>query len=293
MQGLNVLFHEAGHAAHLSNVTLNAPCFSHEHTPSSPAFLETQAKFFDALPGDPCWLRRYARNTAGEPMPDEMIRARVETQQAFLAYSERRDLVPTYFELALYSMDDAERTVDSVLDLARSITQRILGVPHHTNYVLTTPHPIYHDIAVYYHGYLLAKMAAAQTRAHLFRTLGYIVDNPAVGPLLAKHYWAPGNSQTLDQMLENFTGERLKGTYLAAECNRSPQETWVLAQEAFERSERASAEAPQTSGHAGVTGLDASISIVHGAERVATNAESLAAMYAAFETWIGQFATTS
>jgi hypothetical protein len=279
VQGLNVLFHEAGHAAHMSNVTCNSPCFSQEFAPSSPAFLEAQAKFFDALPSDPCWIKRYALNAVGEPMPDDMIQTRVEARQAFLAYTERRDLVPTYFEWALYSMDDAQRTADSVLDLARSVTQEILGVPGHTDYVLAMPHPVYHDIAVYYHGYLLAKMAAAQTRAYLTRTLGYIVDNPAVGPLLARHCWASGNSVTLDQTLQSLTGEGLTASYLAAECNRSPQEAWTLAQEAFAQSEGASS--PANAGD-----LDASISIVHGAERIATNEESLPAMYAAFETWI-------
>ncbi|MGF6243776.1 oligoendopeptidase F [Paraburkholderia sp. GAS38] len=281
LQGLNVLFHEAGHAAHFSNVARNSPCFSHIYAPSSPAYLETQAKFFDALPGDPCWIRRYARNATGEPMPDDMLRSRVESNQAFLAHAERRDLVPTYFERALYAMDDAERTMESVLELARSLTLRILGVPHHTGYVLSMPHPIYHDIAVYYHGYLLAKMAASQTRAYLTRSLGYIVDNPAVGPLLAKHYWTSGNSLTLDQTLRNMTGESLTSAYLATECNRSPQEAWALAQEAFERADRV---APLMA--TGEGDLDASISIVHGAQRIATNEASLPAMYAEFEAWI-------
>lgn len=129
LQGLNVLFHEAGHAAHFSNVTMNSPCFSQEFPPSSPALLEAQAKFFDALPSDPCWLRRYATDANGRPMPDDRIRARVEARQAFLAHAERRDLVPTYFERALYDMDDADRTADAVLDLARSATERILGIP--------------------------------------------------------------------------------------------------------------------------------------------------------------------
>jgi hypothetical protein len=279
LQGLNVLFHEAGHAAHFSNVTLNSPCFSQEFAPSSPALLETQAKFFDALPSDPCWLKRYAADACGNPMPQDMIRSRVETRQAFLAYTERRDLVPTYFEWALYSMDDSERTLDSVLALARSVTERVLGIAGHTDYVLATPHPIYHDIAVYYHGYLLAKMAAAQTRAYLVRALGYIVDNPEVGRLLAKRYWAPGNSVTLDQALVSLTGEPLSAAYLAAECNRSHEDIKALILEAFSQSERAS---PSTS----ACDLDVSISVVHGAQRIASNDESLAAMYAAFETWV-------
>ena len=286
LRGINVLFHEAGHAAHFSNVTLNSPCFSHGFAPTTPAYLETQAKFFEALPGDPCWIRRYARNADGEPMPDEMIRAGVESNRAFLAYSERRDLVPTYFERALYAMDDAERTTESVLDLERSLTQRILGVSNNTVHVLSMPHPIYHDMAVYYQGYLLAKMAASQTRAYLTRTLGYIVDNPEVGPLLVKHCWSTGNSLTLDQTLRNMTGEGLTSAYLADDCNRSSQEAWALAQEAIERTDRARAAQAETSGD-----LDASISIVHGAQRIATNEESLPAMYAAFEAWIEDMAT--
>ncbi|PQV50071.1 M3 family metallopeptidase [Paraburkholderia sp. BL21I4N1] len=286
LQGLNVLFHEAGHAAHYANVTRNSPCFAQEFAPSSPALLEAQAKFFDALPADPCWLRRYAMDAAGKPMPEEAIRARVEARQAFLAYSERRDLVPTYFEWALYNMDDAQRTPDSILELARSVTKRILGIAGHTNYVLATPHPIYHDIAVYYHGYLLARMAAAQTRAYLIQSLGYIVDNPAVGPLLAEHYWAPGNSATLDQTLFALTGETLNVSYLAAECNRSAADAWQQSQEAFRRSEQATPSLQRGD-------LDASISIVHGAQRIASNDESLSALYAEFEAWAARLGSAA
>jgi hypothetical protein len=279
LRGLNVLFHEAGHAAHFANVTMNSPCFSQESPPSPPALLEAQAKFFDALPSDPCWLKRYARDAQGNPMPDDLIRAQVDARQASLAHAERRDLIPTYFEWALYSMEDAERTPDSVLDLARSVTERILGIPGHTDYVLAIPHPIYHDIAVYYHGYLLAKMAAAQTRAYLTRSLGYIVDHPEVGRLLARHYWAPGNSATLDQTLMSLTGEPLNPAYLAADCNRSSEEVWKMALNAIERSGRAAPTAEPGE-------LDASITIVHGAQRIAANDESLPALYAAFERWI-------
>jgi hypothetical protein len=279
LRGLNVLFHEAGHAAHFANVTTNSPCFSQESPPTSPALLETQAKFFDAFPSDPCWMKRYAKDADGNPMPDEVIRAQVEARQAWLAYTERRDLIPTYFEWALYTMDDAERTADSVLDLARSVTERILCIPEHTDYVLAIPHPVYHDIAVYYHGYLLAKMAAAQTRAYLMDSLGYLVDNPQVGRLLALHYWAPGNSATLDQTLIALTGEPLNPSWLAAECNRSSEDVWERAMDAFGRSERAGA-VPE------LGELDASIAIVHGAELVARNEESLAEMYAAFERWV-------
>lgn len=279
LRGLTVLFHEAGHAAHCANVTMNSPCFSQEFPPSTPALLEAQAKFFDAFPSDPCWLKRYAADADGNAMPDDLIRAQLEARQASLAYAERRDLVPTYFEWALYGMDDSERTADSVLRLAKSVTERILGIPEHTDYVLATPHPIYHDMAVYYHGYLLAKMAAAQTHAYLQDSLGYVVDNPHVGHLLAMHCWAPGNSATLDQTLTALTGEPLNPSYLAAQCNRSAEEAWRRALNALSCGDR-------TEAVSGSMEMDARISLVHGSERIADNEVSLQAMYAGFERWI-------
>jgi hypothetical protein len=279
LRALTVLFHEAVHAAHFANVKMNSPCFSQAFPPSSPALLEAQAKFFDAFPTDPCWLKRYAKDVDGNAMPEETIRVQVQARQAYLAYTERRDLVPTYFEWEMYSMDDTERTAESLLELAKSVTQSVLGVPGHTDYVLATPHPVYHDIAVYYQGYLMAKMAAAQVRAHLTESFGYIVDNPRVGPLLAEHCWAPGNSATLDQTLIALTGEPLNPSYLATQCNRSPEAAWGQAMEAFERSDRARHDPASSE-------LDASISLVHGSKRIADNGASLSGMYAAFERWI-------
>jgi hypothetical protein len=86
---------------------------------------------------------------------------------------------------------------------------------------------------------------------------------------------------TLDQTLVALTGEALNPSYLAAECNRSSDDMWRVASDALSRGEEASAAPEQT-------GLDASISIVHGGERVAGNDESLSGMYAAFESWIKQ-----
>ncbi|WP_116138951.1 M3 family metallopeptidase [Trinickia diaoshuihuensis] len=286
LRALTVLFHEAGHAAHFANVKMNSPCFSQEFPPSSPALLETQAKFFDAFPTDPCWLKRYAKDAGGNAMPDEAIRRLMEARQAYLAYSERRDLIPTYFEWAMYGMDDRERTADSLLSLAKSVTHRILGIPGHTDYVLATPHPIYHDMAVYYQGYLMAKMAAAQVRAHFMNAFGYIVDNPKVGPLLAQHCWAPGNGATLDETLIALTGEPLNASYLAAQCNRSPQAAWEQAMHAFDESSRGNNDEPSTE-------LDAFISLVHGGERIADSGTSLSAMYAAFEHWIEHYPARS
>jgi Zn-dependent oligopeptidase len=65
--GLNTLFHEGGHAAHFANVTGNAPA-SPRVPPTSMAYAETQSMFCDSLLDDADWLKRYARNAAGEPI---------------------------------------------------------------------------------------------------------------------------------------------------------------------------------------------------------------------------------
>jgi len=279
--GLEVLFHEAGHAAHLANVEQNAPCFSQEGAPSSRAFLETQAKFFDALPHDADWLKRYATDADGTTMPDHLIKNRIETRQRNRAFNERLDLVPTYFEAALYDMDDSERTPASVLALAREITQRILGIADFTGYVLTTPHPIYHNIAATYQAYLLAKMAASQIRARLFDSYAYIVDNPAVGPLMAQHFWQAGNSITLDQALKNFTGEGFTGRHLADECNQSLEAAWAAAQTRLHAAKQRGAACDDAD-----LSLNAAITVLHGAQTIASNEQSLEEMARQFEEWV-------
>ena len=40
---------------------------------------------------------------------------------------------------------------------------------------------------------------STRPRAFFLRTHGYLTDNPAIGPALAAHYWAPGNSVDHDR----------------------------------------------------------------------------------------------
>ena len=281
-KGLEVLFHEAGHAAHFANIAQNAPCFAQQDAPSSRAFLETQAKFFDAIPHDADWLKRYATDARGNSMPDHLLKAEVEARQSNRAFAERQDLVPSYFEAALYQMDDAERTPESVLALARGITQRILGIENFTGYVLAIPHAVMHNVAATYHAYLLAKMAASQIRAHLFATGAYIVDNPAIGPLMARHFWQAGNSITLDRALQTFTGEGFTGRHLADECNQSAASAWAAAQ--------ARMQAAELRGTAAVypASLNAGIKVVDGAEVIAGNEQSADVMATQFESWVAR-----
>ncbi len=277
-QGLNTLFHEGGHAAHFANITQNAPCFSQEFPPTSMAYAETQSMFFDSLLGDGDWLELYARNEAGEPVPDALIRQKIEAEQPFAAYLERGMLVVPYFEWAVYSSPEADLDPAALIELARATERRILGLDCAPRPLLAIPHLLDRNSACSYHGYLLAHMAVYQTRAWFKREFGYLTDNPEIGRRLATHYWHPGNSMSHGDTLTSLTGEAFTGRYLAEHCNRSVEQAWAEAELAI--------AAALERERAPVRSLEASIRVVHGETLVADNRVSDAAMFAAFEDWI-------
>ena len=280
-RAINTLFHEGGHAAHFANVTQNSPCFSQEFAPTSMAYAETQSMFCDSLINDADWMKRYARNAAGDTIPDTLIRAQIEATQPFAAYAERGILVVPYFERALYELPEAQLEAEQVLALARACEQRILGVPVGPRPLLAIPHLLNQESAAAYHGYLLANMAVYQTRAYFERRFGFLTDNPAIGPLLAKHYWGPGNGSSHNDTLISLTGEAFNAKYLADECNKTIDQAWEDAQKQMANaSNRNYPTSPNPD-------LDATIRIVHGAEVIADNQASDQAMCDQFESWVG------
>ena len=278
--GLNTLFHEGGHAAHFANVTGNAPCFSQEFPPTSMAYAETQSMFCDSLLDDADWLKRYARNAAGEAVPDVLIKEMIEARQPFRAFNERQIALVAYFERDLYAMDEAERTPDAVLALARQWERKIVGVAS-PRPLLAIPHLLNQESACAYHGYLLALMAVEQTRAYFLKRDGYLTDNPRIGPDLAAHYWGPGNGMTHDETLRSLTGEGFSAVPLAEACNLSAAEAWLQAQACM-----AAAQQRPAAGEG--SPLDAHIRVVHGAELIADNSESETRMLTDFEAWVAQ-----
>ncbi|MFQ2029993.1 M3 family metallopeptidase [Aeromonas veronii] len=276
--GLNTLFHEGGHAAHFANVTGNAPCFSQEFPPTSMAYAETQSMFCDSLLDDADWLKRYARNAAGEAIPDALIQEMIEARQPFRAFNERQIALVAYFERDLYAMDESERTPEAVLALARKWERKILGVES-PRPLLAIPHLLNQESACAYHGYLLALMAVEQTRAYFLKRDGYLTDNPRIGPDLAAHYWGPGNGMSHDETLRSLTGEGFSAVPLAEACNLSADEAWQQAQACM-----AAAQQRPVAGEG--SPLDAHIRVIHGAELIADNSESETRMLADFEAWI-------
>jgi hypothetical protein len=134
------------------------------------------------------------------------------------------------------------------------------------------------EAACSYQGYLLANMAVYQTRAYFMEQFGYLTDNPNIGPLLAQHYWNPGNGVSHDATIRSLTGEGFNARYLADQCNLTVDDAWK-AQEA---------RIAQLNGRerAAVQGLNAAIKVVDGDRILASNEQSDEAMFAAFENRI-------
>jgi hypothetical protein len=279
LRAINTLFHEGGHAAHFANVVQNSPCFSQEYPPTSMAYAETQSMFCDGLLSDPDWLMRYAVSADGRPMPPGLILDRIGSSQPMRAFDARSIAVVPYFESALYAMADGDLTPERVLSLARETEMRVLGVEG-PRPLLAIPHLLNQDSAASYQGYLLAYMAVSQTRAHLLRELGYLTDNPAIGPTLAAHYWAPGNSVDHNRMLRGLTGEGFSARYLADECNASEDEARAAAEASMQATaaRRYPDEAPAS--------LEAHIRVVHGNEVLADSRDGEGAMCDRFEEWV-------
>ncbi|SHO55507.1 M3 family metallopeptidase [Vibrio quintilis] len=276
--GINTLFHEGGHAAHFANVKMNAPCFSQEFAPTSMAYAETQSMFCDSLLEDADWLKLYAHDADGNPVPDEVIKAMIDSRQPFRAYQERSILVVPYFERALYQLGDEELTPKNVTQLARNMEKEVLGLECSPRPLMAIPHLLSDDSACSYQGYLLAHMAVYQTRAYFMKQYGYLTDNPEIGPQLAEHYWHAGNSVSLNACIESLCGEGFNARYLADECNLSAEQLWQSEQQKI----MSSAKRKQNP----VIPLNAKINVVDGEKELASNNKSDLAMCLQFEKYI-------
>ena len=280
-KGLGTLFHEGGHAAHFANITMNAPCFSQEYPPTSMAYAETQSMFCDSLVGDGDWLKLYARDSQGNPIPDELIRLYVTSDHPFTAFQERSILVVPVFESRLYSMNEQALSAENITTLARRCEKEILGIECSPRPLMAIPHLLGAESACSYQGYLLANMAVYQTRAYFLKKYGFLCDNPEIGPELAGNYWNPGNSLTHNETIQKLTGSKLSGRELAHHCSLSNDALWDSVRKQIETATRRSASTRPID-------LDARIHIVHGSEEIANNGVSYGQMWKSFENWVAR-----
>jgi oligoendopeptidase F len=279
-QALRTLFHEGGHAAHFSNIDMPSPCFGQEFAPTSTAFAETQSMFLDSLPGDADWQQRYALDRNGDPMPLSLVDRSIEAHQPKAAWVMRSMLSVCYAEKAIYELPSEALTAENVLRVLREVEQRLLfledGSPRPT---LSISHLISGDFSCTYHGYVLAQIAVAQARSYFLARDGHLVDNPRIGPELAKVWWQPGNSIAFADFVRNLTGQALSAAPLAASLTQTAEQRKAEAHASVEKL----AHIPRASER---VDLDAHIQVVHGSQSVAQYRGDFAAFAAEFASWI-------
>jgi len=278
---MQTLFHEGGHAAHFSNVDMPAPCFGQEFAPTSVGFAETQSMFCDSLLEDADWLTRYARTRKGEPMPFSRIEQAIGVRQPFAAWVVRAMLAVCYAERGIYELSERDRTPERVLELVRDVERRMLFLPRGgPRPVLAVPHLLAGESSAYYHGYVMAEMAVEQTRNFFLARDGHLVDNPRIGPDLARHYWSPGNSRAFGDFVQGLTGSPLSAAPLADRVNKTVPDALADARAAIGRL----ASIPEVAGPAT---LNARIRVVHGKEKVAElGAAGFDALSNDFARWV-------
>jgi hypothetical protein len=281
------LFHEGGHAAHFANVDMPAPCFGQEFAPTSVGFSETQSMLLDSLLADADWQARYARDAAGRALPFELVERSVRATQPFAAWSARQMLSVCYGERALYEIPERELTPQRALEELRAVERRLCLLPEGSpRPVLAVPHLLSGDSSAYYHGYVLADMAVHQTRAHFLARDGHLVDNPRLGPDLARVYWRPGNSRGMDEFLTEMTGAPLSAAALAEHLVRDVDTTLAQARASIARL----ADVPVPTAP---VALDARVRVVHGRETVAELDDDFEAFADRFAAWIDSQTATA
>lgn len=274
------LFHEGGHAAHFANVLMDAPCFSQEYAPTSVATGETQSMFMDRLLDDADWQTRYAKDGAGRPIPFDLIERTIRLTHPFEAQNVRSLLTVCYAEKALYEAPESELTPAAILSMFREVERRLVllpeGCPRPT---LAVPHLLDSDASCYYHGYVLAQMAVAQTRTYFFEKYGHIVDNENVGADLARVYWKPGNSKSFLDLVQEMTGRPFSADALVAE-------TAVDTDEVVRTAKTRVAALSKIPEYQGTCDLDARIRMIHGAEIIVEEGKTPREAAEGFRDWI-------
>ena len=209
------------HGAHYANVDMPAPCFAHEFALSSVAMAETQSMFLDRLLSDADWQTRYARTVDGRAMPFTLIEKAIRQGQPHAAFAVRSMLAVCYAERAIYEISDEKLTAERVMKEVRDVERRLLfldeGSPRP---VLSVPHLLSNDSSAYYHGYVLAEMVVAQTRAFFEGLDGHLTDNKRIGPDLRESYWREGNLHRFGEFVHRLTGRPLSADDLARQANR-------------------------------------------------------------------------
>ncbi|XKT75030.1 MAG: M3 family metallopeptidase [Patescibacteria group bacterium UBA2103] len=282
-EGMNTLFHEGGHAAHLLNSEITEAGVNHEYPPQSTAWAETQSMFLDSMFSSIEWSARYAKNEKGETYPLELFERIVKKLSPLRPLGMMGISSVMTFEKRVYEAKKlTEAKVKKIAkDVSKDYSARDRGILH----LLNVPHIYSFESACAYHGYGLAELALTQWREYFYKKYGYIVDNPNVGKEMAE-VWKFGASKTFPEFVKMATGKKLSPK---AFIKGSTMTTPAVIRRAKKRIETLE----KVKKHAGPVKLNASIKLVHGKETIATNKKSFEDMAQKYAKWLKKQTTSA
>jgi oligoendopeptidase F len=276
IQGYNTLFHEGGHAAHILNAEEQEVILNQEYAPMSMAWAETQSMFLDTLFSSVEWKTRYAKKSAGDVYPFELFEKKVRKLNILKPGRISSILFVANYEREIYETKNL--TKEKVLAIAKKAYRKYFDRSEDSLYALNIPHIYSWESSGSYHGYGLAEMALSQWREYFYKKYGYIVDNPKVGEEMAR-VWKNGARYTFKEFVVRATGKKLSSAALLSDVTKSVDATLKDAKKKIARLESVK---PYTKG----VKLHASISMVHGKKKIATNQKSFEDMAETYKKWL-------
>lgn len=273
---IETLFHEGGHAAHLTNVETTEVCMNQEYAPMSVAWAETHSQFLDTMQSSIEWLTRYAKNSEGVAYPFENYEEAVRRLSPIEPLDFMHILRVVNLERELYTTP--ELTEEKVLEIARRMHRKHYDMEVDSYSLLLVPHIYSWESSCYYHGYGLAMLTLTQWREYFYTKYGYIVDNPEVAREM-REVWKLGASKTFAEFVILATGKKLSADAYLQEITSSVDETLARARDRIERLKHV----PE---HKGSVNLNAIIRMVSGKEIVADNTHSFEEMAETYRKWV-------
>lgn len=278
-EGMNTLFHECGHAAHLLNSEISESGVNHEYAPQSTAWAETQSMFLDTMFGSIEWRMRYAKNNEGESYPFSLFERMVEKLYPLRPLGMMGISSVMEFEKKVFEVKDL--TSEKVKQIAKKVGKKYSAKDRGTLGLLNVPHIYSWESACSYHAYGLAELALTQWREYFYKKYGYIVDNPNIGVEMAE-VWKLGATKTFPEFVKIATGKSLSAKAFIKDAAMSKASIFKRAKERIERLKNVSEQK-------GPIKLNANIKLVHGKETIATNKTSFESMAKKYSAWLKKF----
>ncbi len=276
MIGYNTLFHEGGHAAHLTNTEERECCLNHEYYPSTASWDEVQSMFCDTMYDSIEWRTRYAKNAEGKTYPLDLHKRILEKTHVLAPLELHSIAFVCNFEREIYEAQNL--TPEAVKEIARKNYRKFNGLEEDSLAALNVPHIYSWESSASYHGYGLAQLAVYQWREYFYTKYGYIVDNPKVGKEMQK-VWKYGGRYTFPKFVEMATGKPLSTDAFLLLATQPISEILKTAEERIARLKKVKEYTKPVV-------LNAKIRLVDGKKEIANNKRGFEKMTVTYAGWL-------